>query len=91
MKHWNADDRIVNLNRALAILFVLGLLVAVVKCLTSCAAPLPKPCSVALEAQYAAELVETCLDAGSVEACGDAGAGVTARHEAAQKDAGCRE
>lgn len=59
---------------------------------TACTStPAPKPCSVALEAQYTAELVAACKDAGSVEACGDAGAGITARHQAAQIDAGCRD
>jgi hypothetical protein len=46
---------------------------------------------VTLEADYTAELVAACKDAGSVEACGDAGAAIKAQHEAAQQDAGCRE
>jgi hypothetical protein len=92
MRRLDAEQRASVIARACLALFVCALLFASARCLTSCAnTPAPKPCPVLLESQYTAELVAACKDAGSVEACGDAGAAITARHEAAQEDAGCRD
>ncbi len=93
MKRRDAEQRASLIERACLVLFAFGLLFTFAHCLASCAAA-PKPCPVALEADYTAELVSACraADAGSLAACEDAGivAPIRAKHQAEQKDAGCR-
>jgi len=79
--------------RALGFTLPSSLLLLLVLSSLSCASAKPKPCPTLLEAQYTAELVEACGDAGSIEACRGtpAFADVQKRHEAEQEDAGCRK
>lgn len=75
------------------IMFAFGLVIAIALALTSCAGAPPKLCPLKLEAQYTAELVEACADAGSIAACKStpAFAEVQARHRAEQRAEGCRK
>lgn len=69
--------------------WLLGLLVLLC-CSGGCRSTIPpKPCPLALEAEYTRALVAECADADSIAACKGA-AKITAEHQAEQEDAGCR-
>lgn len=57
--------------------------------LHGCAGAPPKPCPLALEADYTKALVVECADAGTLAAC-EGFKRIKAEHQSEQEDAGCR-